>query len=271
MRTNHLNAWLPPVLLQLYRRCRGASLRFEGNYNSWSEAQAKASGYDVQLILDRVACAVNKVITGEAVCERDSVLFDTPQVPLQMLAGIFHAANTQEGRLNVLDFGGSLGSSYFQCRNFLTGLSVSWHVVEQANFVERGREYFEVPPLKFFYTIEESAKVAKPDVILFSSVLQYLAEPYAILQSADDIGAQYIIIDRTPFANIGNDHLCIQHVPKAIYPASYPSWIFDELGFRKRLMKNFTLLADFDTDDGSYCVAGKDFKYRGMIWKRSCD
>jgi putative methyltransferase (TIGR04325 family) len=108
-------------------------------------------------------------------------------------------------------------------------------------------------------------------VILLSSVLQYLTEPYAILQCIEATGADYIIIDRTPFSLVGKDHLTVQYIPKTIYPASYPSWIFDEVQFCGRLEPKFTLLADFDTNDGAYTVMGVPFRFRGMIWKRFCD
>jgi len=66
-----------------------------------------------------------------------------------------YAAAKSEGVLKVLDFGGSLGSTYFQNRKFLDSLKdVVWCVVEQKHFVDVGKVDFEDSRLKFYYDIE---------------------------------------------------------------------------------------------------------------------
>ena len=59
-----------------------------------------------------------KVKNGEAVYERDSVLFDEIQYSWGLLAGLEKAALEHDGKLCVLDFGGSLGSTYYQNKQF---------------------------------------------------------------------------------------------------------------------------------------------------------
>ena len=72
-----------------------------------------------QDILDKVLAATLKVKQGQAVFERDSVLFDEIEYSWPLLAGLMWAAASNGGKLNVLDFGGALGSSYYQNRKFL--------------------------------------------------------------------------------------------------------------------------------------------------------
>jgi len=77
------------------------------------------------------------------------------------------------GALNVLDFGGFLGSSYYKCRGFLTGVkTLRWNIIEQEKFVDCGKEMFENSELSFYYSIEECLESEKPQVALLSSVLQ---------------------------------------------------------------------------------------------------
>ena len=88
---------------------------------------------------------------GEAVFERDSVIFDKVQYAWPVTAGLMWVAARNGGRLSVLDFGGSLGSSYFQNREFLAYLpNVRWSVIEQAHFVKAGRKHIQDERLVFY-------------------------------------------------------------------------------------------------------------------------
>jgi putative methyltransferase (TIGR04325 family) len=169
-----------------------------------------------------------KVKEGKAIYERDSILFDKIEYSWPLLSGILLAATVDKGRLSVLDFGGSLGSTYFQNRKFLSFIGdLSWNIMEQPHFVETGRLYFQNEILHFYYDVEECVKKENPNVLILSSVLQYLEKPYDILDKLLSFNFPFIIIDRTPFHYKGYDRITIQRVPRRIYNASYPCWIFD--------------------------------------------
>ena len=52
------------------------------------------------------------------------------------------AAAANGGRLEVVDFGGALGSTWWQHREELSALGLRrWVVVEQPQFIEAGREF----------------------------------------------------------------------------------------------------------------------------------
>ena len=226
-------ALTPPVVwkkLQVLRGKRG--LFFEGDYPSWQSALDAAGGYDTPAILARVRDAALKVKRGEAVFERDSVCFNHEEYRWPTLACLLRVAAENGGKLRVLDFGGSLGSFYFQHRKHFCDLKqVRWSVVEQSHYVNCGRNDFQNDVLRFYETIEECMADGPVDVILCSSVLQYLENPYEILSNLVRAGVQYILIDRTPFIVGDNDRLTVQHVPPSIYPASYPAWFFSEQRF----------------------------------------
>ncbi len=63
-----------------------------------------------------------KVKRGEAVYERDSIVLEKFQYSWPLTSGLLYAATMSNSKLNVLDFGGSLGSSYYQNRNYLKGI-----------------------------------------------------------------------------------------------------------------------------------------------------
>jgi putative methyltransferase (TIGR04325 family) len=169
-------AILPPVVAQALRhlvQSRSAdTIRFSGNYANWESAQSHSTGYEADVILRTTCSALLKVKRGEALYERDSVIFDQPVLPFPLLAGLFRAALEHDLCLSVADFGGSLGSSYFQCRAVLSPVTrLEWSVIEQPAFVECGRRHFQDTTLRFYRTPDECALFRDSHVLLLSSVV----------------------------------------------------------------------------------------------------
>ena len=152
---------------------------WKGNYSNWQEAKIESTGYDAENIFKKVKAASLKVRNGEATFERDSVLFDKEDYNFQILSSLFWIAAQNKGKLNILDFGGSLGSTYFQNRSLLEKLNpLKWNIVEQEKFVNEGITHFQNDQLSFYKTIDECLVQNHIDIILLSSVLQYLENLY---------------------------------------------------------------------------------------------
>lgn len=265
-----IKRWLPPVLIESVGPFLKKANSYSGNYSDWAAASQQASGYDAELILEKVKQAVLKVKSGAAVYERDSVLFDDVEHSYPVLAGMLRAASENGNRLSVLDFGGSLGSSYFQCRDFLSVVGdMQWGIVEQENFVYCGRENLETGPLRFFYTIEECVQHMTPNVVLLSSVMQYIESPGTVLGELMEKGIPYIIVDRTPFSGALADRITVQHVPPSIYTASYPCRIFSRQRFLDLFQDRYEVIAGFDSNDGRASASGLEFTFSGMILRKS--
>lgn len=225
---NFLAEWLPPALL---RYATGFFYGWKGNYPSWEAALKKSKGYDSPEILDKVKTAALKVKNGEAAYERDSVIFHQPDFAFPLLASLLHIA-LEKNQLQVLDFGGSLGSLYFQHQKFFTSLSsFKWHVVEQPHFSETGKKLFEDDHLRFFTSVPESLVTGLPQVAIFGSSLQYLEHPYTVIEEIIRSGIPYLLIDRTPMMIKKPARITVQHVHPSIYKASYPCRLmnYDEL------------------------------------------
>lgn len=263
--------WLPPAMFRWARRIGlGGVVRFEGNFATWEEARARCTGYDSNRILTKVLDATLRVKRGEAAFERDSVLFDEIEYAWPVLAGLMWAATRNGGRLNVLDFGGALGSSYFQNHKFLKTLpEVRWNVVEQAHFVVAGRAHIQDDSLRFYMTIEEALNETQPNVVLLSSVLQYLESPFDIIKQVSCTDADFLILDRTPFSMRGNDQLLIQHVPPSIYAASYPIRVFSQPEFMRALDADWRLIAsNLSPESHVQAATGFEFTFQGMLLER---
>lgn len=258
---------LPPFALRFIHSRLGG---WFGDYSSWAEAQKKAcEGYDSDEILSKVRDALLKVKNGEAVYERDSVLFDEIEYSWALLASLMWVAARSEGKLRVLDFGGSLGSTYYQNRRFLSALNlVEWNIVEQERFVECGKKHFEDDILKFFLTANEAMRERPSQILLLGSTLQYIEHPFELLDSCLSLSFKYILFDRTPFV-VGKkrDIISLQKVPSFIYKASYPSWIFYDKKLIKHIEeKGFSMVCAHDNDD---ILNRSDMRYGGYLFERS--
>ena len=261
--------WLPPVALRFIAQLASQRLTFSAAPDGWAAAVARSSGYDHARILERVVSATREVVAGHAAYERDSVLFHEPDLRFEILAPLLRAALRHGGRLEVIDFGGSLGSTFRQCRPFIPLAHVDWHVVEQAAFAAAGTAEFTTPELSFHSSIDDFPATALPRTLLASSVLQYLEDPLGHVRRWATLGIDTLIIDRTPMWGDAEDALCIQHVPRHIYPASYPCWVLSRERLLATLGKGWQLLAEFGGPEGRFHVrGGPRFAFSGMILER---
>ncbi|HUQ30369.1 MAG TPA: methyltransferase, TIGR04325 family [Candidatus Paceibacterota bacterium] len=240
-----LKAWVPPALLSLFKK--PAAYGFFGTYPDWKSALADSSGYDSPHILEKVKQALLTVKRGEAAYERDSVVFDTIQYSWPVLASLLWIAAQRTSRLRVLDFGGSLGSSYFQNRAFLKPLTeLAWNVVEQETFVDAGNATFTDDHLSFFSTIDACVQTHPIDVFFASSSIQYIENPYALLEEVAARDFPFVLFDRTAVLP-NTDRLTVQKVRPGIYDASYPAWFLNEQKVLSILNKKYTLITDFES------------------------
>jgi putative methyltransferase (TIGR04325 family) len=259
-----IKLFLPPIISTFLKKIVYSRYGWHGDYSSWEEAKRHSSGYDDVNILKKVKESLLKVKNGEAVCERDGVLFDKIEYSWPLLAGLLLASSINKGNLSVLDFGGSLGTTYFQNRKFLSLLpNLSWNIIEQPHFVKEGRNYFQDEKLHFYEYIETCIMKEQPTVLVLSSVLQYIEKPYELLENLLSYNFSIVIIDRTPFHNKGYDRITIQKVPPSIYRASYPCYIFDKQKFLSFFnMKGYSLIEEFDAIDGKREI----YEDKGFIW-----
>ena len=256
----------PPIFLDIFRRGI-TKYGFFGDFLTWKDAINASTGYNTDEIIKKVKDSLLKVKSGEAVYERDSVLFDKIHYSWPLLAGLLWITSQKGNRLNLIDFGGSLGSSYFQNRKFLLHLKeLKWNIVEQEKMVECGKKYFETDYLKFYFNLDDCVKEQNPDAILLSSVIQYIEKPYDLLKKIINYGLEFIIIDRTAFIKGDEDRLTVQKVSPKIYKASYPAWFFSETKFLKYFEGRYKLVEEFE-------ALGKDSanvpsRYKGFIFRR---
>ena len=202
--------------------------------------------------------------SGEAVYERDSVIFDKKEYSEELLIGLLNAAKENDYKLHVLDFGGSLGSTYYQNKDLLKHLKeFSWNIVEQEDFVKEGKNTFENDKLQFYYSIDECIKEKNINVLLLSNTLQYIEKPYELLNTILNYNFEYLIFETTAFIEGEVDIITKQIVPEGIYKASYPAWFFNEAKIINFITNEYIQINNFN----SYHTSPIELNEKKAYWK----
>lgn len=237
----------------------------------WQEAASVARSHwreDPLPHFERVRIATSAVRDGRAPGTRDSVILPTPEFQYPVLAGILRSA-VAHPRLRVLDFGGSLGSSYFQFRAFAPLVDVSWHIVELPELVAIGKAEFESPQLAFHRTLEEALDTA-PHVALFSAALQFVEDAHSLLDRVTASECESLILDRVPLTDRAQD-IAAAHIVTGSRFASdrcFPSWLFSETKLLECLERNWTVVARFASLDSPERAGDVAVTFKGLLLER---
>jgi putative methyltransferase (TIGR04325 family) len=261
-------SWVPPALLRAARAFWPARTGLKGTYATWADACRESGGYGDAAILEKVDRVTWEALDSGKVCQ-DGVVTDAAPFPFPLAACLLRVVARKGSPITVIDFGGGLGSVWHRCRDFLEPAVVRWSIVEQPHFSARGRDRYQTEQLRFFDTLEHAAASARPDAMVFSSVLQYLQYPYTVLDAAAHLMPSAIIIDRTPYGERSTDLLTIQRVLPEIYTASYPLYIFGAGRIESHLAPRYRRVSCFPAVDGDWPHEAGMVHFRGEFYERS--
>lgn len=255
-------------LIEFYRRITMGKYGWFGDYDTWQQAKEQCTGYNADTIIQKVRNSALKVKNGEAVFEKDGVLYDHIIYSWPLLANLLQIATANNNQLSVLDFGGALAPTYQQNRHYLKHLNkLQWSVVEQKEFVDIGKKEMSNDQLQFFYNIEDAMhERGQHHVFITSGVLPYLEKPYDFMRSVMEHRFPYIIVDLTYFNPQPQDRITIQKVPPYYYEASYPAWFLHYEKLRDLLLTKYELVAEHFNEEVLYFY-GKRVPYRGFTMK----
>lgn len=247
-----------------------APLHFVECEPDWEQASRTIAGYSDESILDSVARSARAVRDGVVAYERDGVVFDRIQYSWPVLSGVLWAARRNNSSLKVLDFGGALGSHYYQYKAFHKDLKdVSWAVVEQSGMVEIGNREFATSNLMFFDTISEATDVVKPHVAMASGSLCYVPDPAGVLQGFSDSTAGVLILDRVPVHKGSQNLLARQQIGRRKTDKGYLAWILAEQWLYDQVSAQWDIVETFPSLDRDWRTnRGRWFQWVGLIAQR---
>ena len=196
------------VVRMIRRRNRG----IVGSYRTWDEALRATGPYkpDMTVLVE----TVRKYRDGEpSFLNRYDPSSRVIWYPL--LAGLLTASARCGGRLSVLDFGGSLGQTWFGLEYALRQLPfpATWCVVDQPECVDAGARSFQSDRLRFYGSVKDAASKHELNTVVASSTLQYLDRPFDTLDALARLRLPNLILDRTVVSKDDTERIMRQRTP----------------------------------------------------------
>ncbi len=185
-------------------------LPLSGHYSTYDEALSHCSGYDNIAILNKVQNAIQGLIDGKGTYERDGFLFNSIPADLQIRKHLTRLIKTGD---YIVDFGGGLGGTYLSIQDILP-LPIYYNVIEQQHFVEIGMQMFANYDFPLYFSTSFLHCPDNVKIVILSGVLQYIPNPYEVLESIVRLHPEFILIDRTAF---GSDHFWRLQLNRGVY------------------------------------------------------
>jgi putative methyltransferase (TIGR04325 family) len=263
----------PPILWEFMKKMINQMFPpqdqdFIGPYSTWSEAEALSDGWDSPAIVQKTFDLSIKVRDGLVAYGQDTIICNKINYSETILAFILLHLSCHKDKICIVDFGGSLGTNFYQNRKILRALSgtqVTWNIVEIPSIAKLGRDHFASTELFLYSDIDEIIQCREhaTDSYLFSGSLQYCPEPFKLLDKViEQGGAKILAFDRLLVSHTYDHAVFIQTSdPRVFYPASYPTWCFSKSVFVSYLKKKgFDLVEEFTSSPEDY------FDHSGMIF-----
>ena len=144
--------------------------------------------------------------------------------------------NKNEKKLNIVEFGGGIGQKYLEFVKLFNEKEINWSIVEpkkKKNLLPNKKNYF-------FNFNEHTIKLPhnKTNILIISSYLQYLKDPYEFIRKICRLSkVDYLIIDNIPLTKEQEQRLLKRHdLDKKKY---YSYFLFNQKKFVKSLSDKF--------------------------------
>lgn len=251
----------------------GGRTGFFGDYATWQAAADDSTSMTIperDAASERNAALMRRVRDGEIAYMRDGVTFDRVELPFPLLSFLQRIALEDGGRLRLVDFGGSLGVSYFQTREFLSALSeIRWAVVDLPEVVRCGREQFTTAELSFHDTLGEARHAIGARAALLSGVLTYIPDTDELLAELTRGEFEWILFDRTPLIDAERPRIVVQAVAGEQGEISWPCRMMTRDALLQPFARAYDLVAEFPSYcDGDEWLDGMAIRHRGFALRR---
>jgi len=250
---------LPPKLLKIILKFKKHGYRWTGNYSTFEEALSDATGYESDDIIDKTIKRGNEAIEQKEI----SIVSN-----IQLIASMFVCLNQlQKEKVNILDFGGATGGHYKLIKQFISNeVKLNYTVCETQALVRKAMKIFASDELSF---VDDIKKInIKPDIVLSSGTLQYLAEPIKVYEEFFKLEPKFIVISRFPTIENERDQLTVQHVPKDVYNGTYPCWFFSRKKWEDILNKRYEILLKWNPQNDFVYYEGEKVYQIGYVLKK---
>jgi putative methyltransferase (TIGR04325 family) len=250
---NLLDLTLPPRIRILIRGMLSPVIGFTKS-RSWDDATRKSAGYANDLVIDSAADISERSATQHTHLDSRT---------LQLISAFGLAKYDSPSRvLRVLDIGGADGLHYRKIRQAMSAQLVEWTILETPAMIAKLTEKGLGSGIRWVSHFEETD--SDYDIVLLSSVIQYVTDPYAMLRSAAARGKK-LVINRLPLIDGPEDVPTIQHLRMYGRRGSYPAWFLSREKFFQFLAGIGGIQAVWDVPEDLHVLGFRSVKSIGLL------
>lgn len=213
-----LKSVTPPVIWRLLKYARRKATRSVDclTYapHGWATKLPKSTGnedawaqyFPYALEDDRRECesAIRRFRDGQPLLIEQNNSADAAQYVVNMPCVYVLALTARLGpALRILDYGGNLATLYWIGKTLLPGVELEYHCRELASVAEEGRK---ISPEVIWHT-DDDCFAERYDVVMFTSVLQYIQNWQDLLRRAAPAVGTYLFLSHVP---------TVEHVPSYV-------------------------------------------------------
>ena len=165
-------------------------------YASFQEALQDTDTYE-DSDLCKVVCEKTKYFI-KSLAENKPYKFSDRQ-GIQDLFIILYVFQNLKRPIQVLEFGGACGATFYKAVYFNPEAINSWSILETPKMVEKGKNNFSHEKLRFFDSYDDFIEqdILSKDLIFASGVLQYMDDPLKSLENFLFSRYEYVYLTRT--------------------------------------------------------------------------
>ena len=183
--------------------------------------------------------------------------------------------NRNKSIIRVADVGGGNGYMGVAISKLFPEIKWKWVVYESTEIAEAYSSVLNQSNVISFAPTPELFKTSVgpicnvPDIILISCTLQYVENPYALMEKILEISAPKIVM-RIPLISTENDIATVQDFGKiggyaGLKAISWPMWWFSRTKFIQYIEKTSTIDFQWITDSESYRFMDNDIPLEGLV------
>ena len=225
---NFIIEWFLPPKIKVW--VRALLSRFTGfrKVESWESAVRKSSGYESVNIVEPIVAAARQLQSNSQTTFVSNPRYQ--QIAAGMLFSISQERFSNGEPIRVLDVGGAGADYFYQFQEFAPHINFDWTVLETPVLAEAMSNEFgrNLTNLRWVSSIENTNETY--DVILCSSVFQYVEKPFELLATLVKKSG-FLIVNRISLVDSSEHFVAMQRIITNGKRASYPVHFFAEKKF----------------------------------------
>ena len=257
-----LNALLPEPLKIGLRGILAPIIGFRVAKN-WESAVSRSSGYQSPQTISTIEGA--DPVVDKWTADHNFLGSRYLQVASAFLSGLNPEKLKSETTIYVLDIGGGLGEYFFLIQDNLPNLKFEWLILETPALCELAKsKHADSSGVSWTDALNDSSQTF--DIVLLSSVIQYVEKPFELIEMAAQ-KAPLLIFNRLPLSANGHNLVCIQRPGLFESKGSYPVHILSEQLFISYLLSRGHINSRWQVPEDVAVVRFRKIMNQGLTFR----